>query len=249
MAAHLNEEEQLEALKRWWNDNGKMTVAILVIAGLGFFGWNQYQAHLERKAVEGSQQYQQFLTAVEKFKESGSGDASSKSDAGAKVEELGKAIIDDYSGSLYADFVRLYRAQLAVESEDLAAAKSILEEALGATREKSMTELVKLRLARVIAAQGDTDAALKMLDEKASPAYAAMYAEARGDILFSTQRFAEARTAYEAALKAMNEPVSMRRSLVQLKMDNTRTASDQPDGVMPEPSGKADEKAADPEDA
>ncbi len=243
MAAHLNEEEQLEALKRWWNDNGKTTVAVLVIAGLSFFGWNQYQAHLERKSIEGSEQYQQFMTAVEKLEEDSSDSAI------AKVEELGNSIIDEYKDSLYADFVRLFRAQQAVEKEDFAKAKSVLEEALTATRDKSLAELVKLRLARVVAAQGETDAALKMLGEQPSQAYAAVYAEVRGDILSSTQRFSEARSAYEAALKAMNEPVSMRRSLVQLKMDNTRTASDPPEQLTPESRTEGSGNNSNPDDA
>ncbi len=243
MSAHLNEEEQLEALRRWWKDNGKFTVAILVIAGLSFFGWNQYQAHIESKAIEGSQQYRQFMTAVEKLQEDSSDSAK------AKVEELGNSIVDKYNGSYYADFVRLYRAQQAVEAEDVAAAKSILEETLATTRDESMTELVKLRLARVIAAQGEIEAALKMLDEQPSKAYAAVYAEVRGDILSSSQRFSEARNAYEAALQAMNEPVSMRRSLVQLKMDNTRTASDEPERLAPESPNKGSDTSSTPDAA
>ncbi|GIR69183.1 MAG: hypothetical protein CM15mP74_04340 [Halieaceae bacterium] len=43
MADHMQDEADLEALKRWWDENGKGIVAAVVVAVLGTVGWQQYQ--------------------------------------------------------------------------------------------------------------------------------------------------------------------------------------------------------------
>ena len=46
METFRTEEEQVEAIKRWWQENGKSTVlgvAIAMAAVFGWRGWNDYQ--------------------------------------------------------------------------------------------------------------------------------------------------------------------------------------------------------------
>jgi len=35
---HITEEEQIEAFKRWWNENGRSVVVGIVLAVVGYFG-------------------------------------------------------------------------------------------------------------------------------------------------------------------------------------------------------------------
>ena len=232
MSVHLTEEEQIEALKRWWKAYGVTTVVAIAIAGAGFFGWNQYKSHLVEKASEGSVRYQQFLLEVEKLEE----DPDSES-AQVRMQALGSDLLNDYSDSLYADFVRLHNARQAVNQGDLARARTLLEEVGNKSADESIKQLAQLRLARVMVAQGEIEPALSILQRVPSDAYAAMYAEARGDVLFMQNRLAEARTAYESALQSMQDPVSIQRNLVQMKIDNTLTAADAESGQSPEPAG------------
>ena len=41
MADHMQDEAELEALKRWWDENGKGIVAAVVVAVLGTVGASQ----------------------------------------------------------------------------------------------------------------------------------------------------------------------------------------------------------------
>ena len=43
MEQYRTEEEQVEALRRWWNENGKSTVAVIVIALAAGLGWQAWQ--------------------------------------------------------------------------------------------------------------------------------------------------------------------------------------------------------------
>ena len=42
MADHITEEEQIEALKRWWDENGKQVVLAIVLTVGGYFGWQAW---------------------------------------------------------------------------------------------------------------------------------------------------------------------------------------------------------------
>ena len=42
MAELRTEEEQLEAIKRWWKENGTSLIAGVAIAAAGVFGWNAW---------------------------------------------------------------------------------------------------------------------------------------------------------------------------------------------------------------
>ena len=53
-----SEQEELEALHKWWKENGR-AVAIGLVLGLGgVFGWTTWQARVEAAAEEQSVAYQ-----------------------------------------------------------------------------------------------------------------------------------------------------------------------------------------------
>ena len=115
MAAHLTEEEQIEALKRWWKDYGT-TVLIAAVVGLGgFFAWNQYQAHQVRKASDASEVYEKFAAAVTEFE----GDLTDEQ--AAKAKQLANDVIAHDESNLYADFAALYQTGVIARSVDVGA--------------------------------------------------------------------------------------------------------------------------------
>ena len=50
MSVHLTEEEQLENLKRWWKDYGKLIIAAVVICVAGYFAVTGWQDHKRQQA-------------------------------------------------------------------------------------------------------------------------------------------------------------------------------------------------------
>ena len=125
------------------------------------------------------------------------------------INALAESLKDDFSGTVYARFAALQLAALAVEAGDLDVAESELRWALTKEGENSeLGQLIQLRLARVLADQGDTTAALAILDSNKG-AYPAAYATAKGDILVAEGRHAEALSAYRearAVLLALGNP-------------------------------------------
>ena len=188
MEQYRTEEEQVEALKRWWEENGRSTiVAIIVALGLGF-GWQGWQKYQEDELEGASASYQSMLQLL-----------SGQDDEGAAA--LAADIKQNYSRSTYAQFAALHLARIAVTDGDLVTAESELRWVLGrADKGSDSAQLAQLRLARVLASSGDAQQALTILDSADPGAYASAYQVARGDILLMQDRTDEAREAYSSAL-------------------------------------------------
>lgn len=211
MAELRTEEEQVEALKRWWKENGLALVAGVAIAAAGVIGWNAWQGYQENQASAASMRYQQLinLTGGETL------DEERLPEARALVTE----IVDEHGNTLYADLARLIDARLAVTQGDSAAAQSSLEAVIDAGRHDYVTGLARLRLARLQVADGDAEAALATLEAGVPEALAAQRAEVRGDAHHALGRDDEAGEAWREAL-ALAEADDQPLYGVQLKLDN-----------------------------
>ena len=185
MADHMQDEADLEALKRWWDENGKGIVAAVVVAVLGTVGWQQYQGFTASQAEAASDLYATML-AIQLQEDS---DAD-------QFLALAAQLKDEHSGSTYARFGAMLEARHAVDGGDLDGAESALRWALtdGDTR-SDVGQLIQLRLARVLADQGKETEALAILAQ-GSAAFPVAYAQAEGDIHLAAGRPEAALVAY-----------------------------------------------------
>lgn len=193
MEQYRTEEEQVEALRRWWKDNGKSTVALIVLALAVGFGWQSWQRSSSGQQEQASDLYQALLRASE----------TPAASSGTQGVELAEQLKNEFSGSSYAQFAALQLAAMAVQEGNLAEAEAQLRWVLGnAASGSDAAQVAQLRLARVVAAAGNTDQALDIITKAAPGDYAASYALAQGDILLAVGRQDEARDAYTRAMTA-----------------------------------------------
>jgi predicted negative regulator of RcsB-dependent stress response len=184
VADHMQDEADLEALKRWWDENGKGIVAAVVVAVLGTVGWQQYQGFTESQTEAASDLYAAMLA-----NHLGDGDPDA-------LASLATELRDDHASSTYARFGAMLEARIAVDAGDMTGAEAALRWALTAGDTGSdIGQLIQLRLARVLADQGNDTEALAIL-AKGSSAYPVAYAQAEGDIHLAAGRPEAALTAY-----------------------------------------------------
>jgi predicted negative regulator of RcsB-dependent stress response len=201
----LEEQEKLDALKAWWNDNGR-TVLLAVIAFLATVatvqGWRYYQ---RTQALEAATLYGQLLEGVQ------AKDVN-------KVQDLAAAILKEHAASGYATMAALTAARASVEAGNLAAAKGNLTWAADRAPDEATRDIARLRLAAVLMDEKRFEEALQQLDAKHSDRANALFAELKGDVLTAQGKVTEARVAYQAALGKL--PLgSESRGVVQLKLD------------------------------
>ena len=187
MADHLQEEEQLEAISQWWQENRTSVIAAVVLTLGGTVGWSQYEGYTSEKAVAAANTYDGLLQERE---------------SGESAEELAlisAGLRETHDGEAFAEFASLQVAAAAVEAGDLELARAELESVKASVEaDSTLGQLVQLRLARVMAASGDEAAAVAIL-EQGSSSFPASYAQALGDIHLAAGREAEALVAYQSA--------------------------------------------------
>jgi len=210
--AELNtEEEQLEAIKRWWKENGTSLIAGVVIAAAGIFGWKAWEGYQANQAEAASMRYQQLLTLASQ--------PTLEDAALTQAREQVTALNDEHGGSLYADLATLIEARLAVADGDLTGARDALSRLIESTDRGYLKDLARLRLARLQLADDEADTALATLDAITSEALGAQRMELRGDAQLSLGNRENAREAYREALataEASGQPLFG----TQLKLDN-----------------------------
>lgn len=204
MAAHHEDEEQIEALKSWWKENRVFVVAGLVIGVTAVGGWRGWEWHQTRQAESAALLYGELAKAV-------------VARDGATAAARAATLATDYARTPYAANGALLQAKALVESGDLAQARVQLEWAATHARDPEVAQLARIRLARVEVGAGDAGAALATLAAMSGGAYSALIEEARGDAHHALGHHAEARTAYSAALAAASDNLGDRQTL-ELKL-------------------------------
>ena len=206
-----SEEEQLDAVKRWWKDNGMSLIAGAVLAAAGVFGWNAWQNYQQGQSEAASMRYQQLvnMTASSELNE----------DQLASAREMVAELTDAHGKALYAELALLLDARLAVQAGDLEGAKASLESVASDSSRRYVQSLAWLRLARVELANGNPDQALALLDQPISDALAAQRADVRGDVFAAKGDTSAARDAWETAVEVAQTQDQPLYGL-QLKLDD-----------------------------
>jgi predicted negative regulator of RcsB-dependent stress response len=215
MDANATEEQQIEAFKKWWKENGSSIITGLLLGLAILFGARSWFAYQERSAENASDIYTSLMAALT------SGDTLA-------VTQKAGMLIADFSGTPYASLAAMAVARVKLEEDELEAARAQLQWALDNAGSDVIRETARLRLVRVLIAEGKYAEAEAMINQaEASEAFEPLYRELRGDIHFARGDTASARAEYEHALAAMT-PDMPERQLVQLKYDNA---------AMPEAGG------------
>ncbi len=247
-----NEEEQLEALKDWWNEHGKSTLAAIVLAVGGVLGYQAWQNNAQETGEAASLLYKDLLEASASLAEEtpdeaedsdGEADESEESPMMATARNLAETLKTDYTHSTYARFAALHLAKLAVADGDLEAAASELEWALEEGVDAGLEVIVRLRLARVLLAQGNADESLAALDSTLpSSAQRASFEEVRGDIYHARGDYQQAREAYQLALESLGEEENRPMLKAKLAAIPVATGIAAADDVEEKSEGDVEEK-------
>jgi predicted negative regulator of RcsB-dependent stress response len=204
-ALDLQEQEQLEALKAWWKENGKFILGVMLVAVVAVGGWRGWQYYQNKQANEAATLYAGFVMQLE------GNDAKRVNDAAA-------AVMDKYASSPYASRAALVAAQVNQQVKDVARAKIQLQWVIDHAGEASLKDVARLRLAAILLDETNYADALKLLDAAHAASFDGVYADLKGDVLSAQGKNAEARAAYKLAYEK-TDAKSMYRNLIQMKMD------------------------------
>lgn len=203
MELYETEEQQVEALHKWWKENGTSAMIGLGIGISAILGWNYWQDYKKEEMGKASAVYDQLLKNV----------AENKT---AEIDTVSNKLKTEFGSTEYATYSVLMQAKTKVEAGDLAGAQALLQEL--ANKSNDLSQLAKLRLVRLYLATGEFEKGLQLVgqvDPKKVVGFEGNYDELVGDLYVALDRIDEARTAYEKAIReGYNSP------LLQFKLDD-----------------------------
>lgn len=206
MAYDLEEQEKLDAIRQWWERYGTLIVTILAVLALSFAGWRGWQWYQGNQAAQAMGYFEALEAAATQPDENALG----------RIKAASQTLRDDFASSGYASRGALVAAQVLVREKDYDGARAQLQWVIDKSNDQALIPLARLRLAGILLEQGAPDDAWKLVAD-GPEAFAALYADRRGDILVAQGKKPEARVEWEKALKALGtDPITQ---IIQLKID------------------------------
>ncbi len=190
MAFDLDEQEQMDQIKAFWERWGTLISSVVIAGALVFAGWKAYDFYQVKQSEKAAAAYEVFAQAVQKK------DAS----ADAALSSIQQA----YGKTQYAALASIQAAQVAMASQQWDKAQVPLQWLMtNGTAENQGA--ARLMLADVLAQSTKTDDALKVLDVVPSPSFALAFINKKSDIYLQMKDIAKAREALEQAVKLAKE--------------------------------------------
>ncbi len=212
MAAYdLDEQEKLGDLKAWWARNGNIVTGIVVVLALAVAGTQGWKWWNKKQANEASTLYFAINEGIQK-------------NEAAKIKDAAAQLLEKFPSTGFAPRGALLAAKAAFDANDLDGAKKNLEWVVANSKEDELKNVARLRLAAVLMDKKEFDAALVALDAKHHESFAGLFLDAKGDVFKLQGKFADAKTAYEEALKKLDSKGSQRQ-ITQLKLDSLPLAT------------------------
>lgn len=206
MSAYKTEDEQVEDIKRWWEQNGKLIIILGIVAvasTIGYKTWNDFKVSAANNA---SAQYDLML------KELAAGNTDS-------VVQRAESIVKKSADLAYAALAALSAAKAYVDKGEYDQAATQLKWVLANSKDEKVQHIARIRLAKALSAAGNFSEALTYASHPQQGAFSSGYAVVKGDVYYKKGEFASAKTAYQAALDSSRLGPQL-KSFIQLKLDD-----------------------------
>ncbi|WP_223787836.1 YfgM family protein [Marinicella meishanensis] len=202
--------EQEQMVKEWLSKNWFTIFAGIALGIGGLWGYGKWQDSRTMQSQEAATEFTQLQAAM----------------AVSELTDLDGLIAEyqtNFGDNIYTMQARMQAASQLVEAGDLAAAKQQYQALLAAKPDQPLAEMVRLRLARLLVAEGDYPAALAELGLVQSKAYQTIVEEVIGDIYVAQGEVDKALDAYQLALNE-GEGYSGRQ-IIEMKLADIKTAN------------------------
>lgn len=204
-ALDLHEQEQVDAVKAWWKDNGKWLLLTVVVALLGFSATKGWQAYKASQAANSATLFAEL-------------DKQLMSNDPKRINDAAQAVMDKYGSTPYASRAALLAAQVNFQTGNAKDAQVRLQWVIDHAGEATLKDVARLMLASAKLDEKDYAGALALLGVSHPEAFDGLYADLKGDVLSAQGKNDEARVAYRKALEKTDAKGGY-HALVQAKLD------------------------------
>jgi UPF0070 protein NGO0425 len=209
MAAHLEEQQELDDFKYFWKNWGRWLFALLIAAALGYLGYIIYKDHKINQNREAAEVLAQMVDK-----------AQSKADSKQINADLLK-LQQDYSDTVPAAQATMMVAATEFDAGRYDTAAGHLNWVLSNQKAPLVQALAAQRLGIVLLQQKKYDAAIAALNTKVEADFEPLLLEAKGDVYAAQNKTKEAAQSYQQALEKLPKD-AIERELLQMKLDSQK---------------------------
>jgi hypothetical protein len=207
MATHLDleEQEQLDQIKSFWNQWGNLITSLVTLALLCYAGWNGWNYWQQRQATQAAVLFDTFENA------------SKQADLALMARSLDD-LQDQFPRVTLTAQASLLAAKTYFDKEKLPEAEKSLAWVVDHASDPAYVALARLRLSALAMERKDTAKARTWLEGKtAPPGFQPLFDDRLGDIALIEGKHDEAKTRLTSAFKGMDESTEYRR-LIEVKL-------------------------------
>jgi predicted negative regulator of RcsB-dependent stress response len=212
MSLDLQEQEQIDELKHFWNQYGNLITWVL-IAGLAVYaaytGWQYWQRTETTKAAVVFDELDKAVAAKD----------------AVKVERVWNDLKDKFGSSAYGQMGGLSAAKALYDASKPKEAEAALKWVADNGKDDEYKAMAKLRLSGLVLERKAYDEALALLATPASASFEPLYADRRGDVWLAQGKRSEARAAFQKALDGLDKKINY-REVVELKLNSLGGTAD-----------------------
>lgn len=193
------EEEQVEQIKKWWNNNGKQIIAGAVIGLGGIWGWNTYLEYQDKQSLNARNLYLSY--------------ASDSNNLGAYDK-----LTTDFSSNSYSDQAILLMAKYLFDAGSYSQALGVIKPLIN-NPSSVISNTAALRTASIHLQLGQHDQALLILEGQSDDGFSGLIYNLMGDIYLDLDNHTEAKNYYSLAIDNVTENSNLTQ-LIQIKLDD-----------------------------
>jgi len=205
MEVYSTEDQQVEFIKKALKQYAPLVIGAVVLGLVANFSWQGYSKHQKNVSAKASFVYERVIDSLA---------ADKYSDVSAQANDL----FENYSSTPYASLTSFMLARQSVYQSKIDKAEGHLNWVIEHSQSRSLRQIARLRLARLLLGNKKLDKALATLEKVEEKVFLTAVNEVRGDIYLAKGEKSQARTAYGDALKGLPK-LEQTRPLLQMKYD------------------------------
>lgn len=202
----LEEQEQLDALKHFWNQWGNLITWLLIAALAAYAAWTGWQYWERRQGALAAVLYDEI-------------DRSAQAGDLQRLERALADMKDKYGSTAYAAQGALLAAKTLHDKDKPAEAKATLAWVADKAPGDGLKAIARLRLASLQTGEKAYDEALKTLSGSFPDPFVALAADRRGDALLLQGKRTEAAVEFGKAYQGLGADAGDYRRLVGMKLN------------------------------